>query len=266
VDGALLRLDHVVLADNNRAYSVLQGDGAFLELADVEVRDNTASGGAGPILVDNGSLVGERVTADCSGGGFTMYEHNSTLLLDSTLTCATGYGVYVSGGELHLRGSRVEAGQVAVYGEDNNDTRNERMWLFNSALVGGTTGVEALYMHVKADHAVFYGSRVGLELTRVHVESYVTNSVGVGSQCGIRTDGDSTLFGWNALENNGRGCAEEAFGTVSAAPGFVDAPADLHPRAGSPLVDAGDPDPDAEDRDGSRSDIGVYGGPEAAGW
>ena len=39
---------------------------------------------------------------------------------------------------------------------------------------------------------------------------------------------------------------------------------DLHPIAGSPTEDAGDPE--ILDPDGTRSDIGAYGGPGAAGW
>ena len=264
VDGALFRLEKVVIADNERAYSVFWGEGSFLELVDVSFHDNKVSGGGyGAITVDNGSLVAERLGLDCDGADVALYEHNSSLVRDSSITCSGGSGIYVQGGELHLRGSRVDVSNVGVYGEDNDDTRNERMWLFNSALIG-STGVQASYMHVKADHDVFYGSRVGLELSRPHLESYVTNSVGVGSTCGIRTDGASDLFGWNALENNGNSCARDAFSTVSAPPAFVDAPDDLRPLKTSPLIDAGDPDKDAEDRDGSRSDIGVYGGAE--GW
>ncbi len=46
------------------------------------------------------------------------------------------------------------------------------------------------------------------------------------------------------------------------APGFVDAVAgNYRLQATSPLINAGNPDPVWRDKDGSRSDIGVYGGP-----
>src|SRR5215813_8063834 len=45
-------------------------------------------------------------------------------------------------------------------------------------------------------------------------------------------------------------------------PGFVNAPQENYRlRSDSPLINAGDPDPALHDSDGSRSDIGAYGGP-----
>jgi hypothetical protein len=38
---------------------------------------------------------------------------------------------------------------------------------------------------------------------------------------------------------------------------------DLHLGSGSPAIDAGNPDPTRNDRDGTRNDAGAYGGPEA---
>ena len=262
LDGAALLLENVVISGNDRSYAVVYGTGSTLEMDDVEISGNEIQNGGGAIILDNGSFVGENLEVDCDDGSYAIYEHNSTLILDSEIRCAGGYGVFTEGGELHVRRSRVEGGSIGIYGEDNNDTRNERMWLFNVTAVGRESAVQVSYMHVKADHSVFYGGRVGLELTRIHAESYVTNSVGVGSSCGIRTDGESALFGWNGLEENGASCAPDAFSTVSGAPAFVDGSDDLRLASGSPLIDAGNPDKDANDVDGSRSDIGVFGGPQ----
>lgn len=265
VDGAALLLESVLITGNERSYAVVYGTGSSLELDDVQILDNEIMGGGGVIILDNGSLLAEKLTVDCgTDGAYALYEHNSTILLDSDLRCSGGYGIASDGGELHARRSRVEGGSIGIWGEDNNDTRNERMWLFNVAAIGRDAGVQASYMHLKADHSVFFGGRIGLELSRVHVESYVTNSVGIGTTCGIRTDGASDLFGWNALEENGGSCSPDAYLTVGGDPAFVDGSDDLRLSAGSPLIDAGDADDDAQDRDGSRSDIGVYGGPE--GW
>ncbi|HID10896.1 MAG TPA: hypothetical protein EYP17_06305 [Candidatus Latescibacteria bacterium] len=38
---------------------------------------------------------------------------------------------------------------------------------------------------------------------------------------------------------------------------------DFHLREGSPRIDGGNPDPEYNDPDGSRNDIGIYGGPYA---
>jgi hypothetical protein len=59
-------------------------------------------------------------------------------------------------------------------------------------------------------------------------------------------------------------------GNISAPPGFVQfsndlvwANDDLCPGPGSPMIDAGDPDPAFNDPDGSRNDMGAFGGPDA---
>ena len=58
-------------------------------------------------------------------------------------------------------------------------------------------------------------------------------------------------------------------GAVNAGPQFVDWTADdtcnddLHLAAGSPAIDRGDDDPARNDLDGTRNDIGAYGGPSA---
>ena len=69
-------------------------------------------------------------------------------------------------------------------------------------------------------------------------------------------EGDNTKCGTNEL------C--EFTGRVNADPKFVNPEGgDFHLQAGSPAIDSGDPD--IKDPDGSRSDMGVYGGPGACG-
>ena len=68
---------------------------------------------------------------------------------------------------------------------------------------------------------------------------------------------------WHTGTNRGAGS-----GAISGDPSFTDAAAgDLSLRAGySPAIDAGNPDARFEDVDGSRCDLGAYGGPEGSGW
>jgi len=84
-------------------------------------------------------------------------------------------------------------------------------------------------------------------------------------------------FGINGMEsalasidyNNVWGNAENSFESFSAAgnnisedPQFVNADSgEFHLQAGSPCIDTGDPDPIFNDPDGSRNDMGAFGGP-----
>ncbi len=56
-------------------------------------------------------------------------------------------------------------------------------------------------------------------------------------------------------------------GDISEDPLFVDPEnGDYHLQPGSPCTNAGHPDVAYNDPDGTRNDIGAYGGPDAAGW
>ncbi len=265
VDAAVLRLDDVRFTENGRSASVAYVTGSSLELVDVRFDQNEVESGGAVILADNGSMLLQRVDLSCDGASYAIYQHVSMIVLDSDIRCEGGSGVVVNRGELHLRRSRVEADGYAVYGEDKPDTPNERMWFFNSAVVGGSVGAYSLYQMVRADNAVFYGGSVGLEIQYGHLESFVYDTAALGGTCGIRTDGSTYTSGWNAVQGTGAACLSADMATITADPQFVDAPADLHLAPGSPLIDAGDPDPSNNDDDDTPNDIGIYGGPEGDG-
>jgi hypothetical protein len=63
----------------------------------------------------------------------------------------------------------------------------------------------------------------------------------------------------------GDGDFEGVNGNISADPMFTDSGGgDFRLKPGSPCLDAGNPDPIFNDPDGSRNDMGAYGGPEAS--
>jgi hypothetical protein len=105
--------------------------------------------------------------------------------------------------------------------------------------------------------ALFVDDGLGLGIVNSVLADQVggpTVEVGAGREPELTYDdvvGNPADAGWLATGGN-----------LSVAPGFVDAPAgDFTLDPTSPLVDAGDPA--VTDGDETRSDLGVYGGPEA---
>ncbi len=264
-DSAVLTLEHVLITKQTRTYAVIYGSGMSLTLIDVTIEDNAISRGGMVMYVDNGSILAQGLSMTCGDADYGIYEHAAVLVMDSEIACADGsYGVYVSGGEFHLRRSSIVAGSVGVYAEDNFDTLNERLWVTNSAVVGGDTSVSAKYMHFKARNDVLIGGRNGLILNHCHADSYLYSSYFEGSSCDVKGDNTAYPAGWNAL-SRGDACNIDSPDSVSGDPMFVNAPDDFTLVAGSPLIDAGDPEPDENDDDDSRNDIGIDGGPEGDG-
>ncbi len=264
VDFAMVQLEDVVFTRNDVGLSVLYASGAFIELLDVSFDDNEVDPTGGITVMTNGSALAQRMTIDCADADYGMFMHNASLLLDSDVDCGRTYGIYNQGNGVHLRRSRVQSDGIAVFSEDRDDTRNERSFFYNSAMIGGDVAVLSAYTNVHAENNVFWGGRVGLDLRYVNAQSYVTNSYAWGSECGIQVPyGEVYELGWNAVAD-GSACAS-GHDTVDLAPGFVGAPDDFTLQANSPLIDAGDPDPDRRDPDGSRNDIGIYGGREGRG-
>ena len=103
------------------------------------------------------------------------------------------------------------------------------------------------------------------------------NNVLMANRWGVQADGleGPSEHGFNVVRGNDEGDWigwSPTLDDLDVAPIFVDyepgAAArlwDLHLHRESPLVDAGDPREDELDPDGTRADIGLYGGPQAGG-
>ena len=100
-----------------------------------------------------------------------------------------------------------------------------------------------------------------------------TFGFGIGGRC-LHDPGklDNDTFAYNLIWGNegdntncgGEELCENFTGRINADPKFVNAEGgDFHLQPGSPAINSGDPN--IKDPDGSRSDMGVYGGPGACG-
>lgn len=113
----------------------------------------------------------------------------------------------------------------------------------------------------------------GIYISGEEIPVIKNNIIAKNGHGGIYYTGSSTLSPiFNALFDNVvdyTGCTPGE-GFVSEDPEFVAPDTDTNPdnddyhlQAGSPCINAGDPNPVFNDKDGTRNDMGVYGGPDS---
>ncbi len=105
--------------------------------------------------------------------------------------------------------------------------------------------------------------------------TFKNNIVAFNAGVGVFSEDDmDATFTYNLVYGNGTdysGLSGDGGGNLAVDPLFTNTSDDADwtnddftLRSGSPAIDAGDPG--MNDADGSRSDLGAYGGPEASGW
>lgn len=259
VDLSAMRLQDVVITDTDGAFSVhsVSGD---IELANVIIDDSNQSwqyalssdkggvsikGGAitcgtgEGLFLGHGGYVIDGVDIDCPGGGGTdaiEIEHSVGRIQRSTLV-----------------------GDIDVLTEEDHD--DDVIYVQNVQISGD--------IEVDFGSLAIVNSVVSEQVTLTDVAEdtvRIENTVFTGNQCAIDTNvpglGDVR---YNDFSGGAARCDGVAVvgvdGNFAANPMFTDpAAGDLHPLAGSPLIDGGVPGQDYGDVNGTRNDVGVYGG------
>ncbi len=269
-DGAAIEVVHsaleledivVTASEGNSMISIVTG---WVDAKDVTVSGNTVYEDA--IWVDSGILVAEGLDVDCDGGETAIWHHVALNLDSSTIVCDSGYGIHNYHGTTIIQRSYIYGGIDGLYSYDEEstpetpDSPSEENFIYNSAIGGGSRGANMLYQYVIVENSVLWGGDAALTMVACNASSYAMNSVFYGASCGVESDQPfqqtySAFYG-----NTQNGCGTVVNPAVSTDPLFTDFPDDLTPRAGSPLIDAGNPDAAYDDPDGTRNDIGRYGG------
>jgi hypothetical protein len=267
VDNAVVELQDLVFRDNG-AGDVIWAMTGMVDLIDVVIEDNGIGGDKSAVYAKGGGLDVLRSTIDCTGGAQAIYHHNFMVLTDSVVTCGGGYGVHNYHGEDQIRRSVIEGGLAGYYGYDNEstpeepDVPTELTHIYNSAVFGGDVGIDIRYMDGHIWNCVVQGGSSAISFIESNAASEVRNTAMIGAACGITSVDTAVSVDYVAsFLNDAHSCGINVIPEVTDDPRFVAFPDDLHLQADSPLIDAGTPAAANNDTDGTRNDMGIYGGP-----
>jgi hypothetical protein len=260
-------VDNVASIDGGGVYGSL----SVVNLDRVRISRNRAAGHGGGIGVDDGQIAGSNVVigsnlAHVSGGG--LYAITSDVDLDNASILgnrSTDGGGFdwsdVTGGltATTVAGNHAETdgGGGRIMGSTDNSlvnvalVRNDSM--DGAALEVGTTGATTTIRNT----LLVENTAANMFVGGVYIVAGATVAFAYDDFWG-NSGLNVTGFQPNPVGVNGTIAADPRFVSEAGASPFG---WDLHLQAGSPCIDAGDPA--LSDPDGSRSDMGAYGGPLA---
>jgi len=270
--------------------------GATAEFEGSSVTDSRATSGGGGIYASSGAvLIGRGLTLDANdapyGGGLLLSDSSAELLLPvvSRNTADSGAGIYVDEAQLEVSNGLFSSNQADIGngGAIALDTSTATVlatvfadnYGYSGAALYVNAGSIATVRHATMVEGASPGSASGVRVADGGFLSLDSSIVAYGSDgSGVSAGAAATAlirysnFWANTDGNTSSGLADPvgSDGNLGENPLFVAFAADgeptddLHLSSGSPCIDAADP---AEtDPDGGPSDMGAYGGPDAAGW
>ncbi len=241
---------------------------------------NTAADAGGGVELDNDATVVTDCTfegnAAARGGGLHTWDAEDAVILEDlafsgNTATSCGGAVEIDADPLGVAATRIEmtgnsaawGGGLCVYGGS--------VYSFHNAIFAANTASSAYSALPPPDaegelvNAVAWGGEDPQAALRVASDAPldVVNAI-IADNAGDAARGRGIAVSWSDLWNNDgeiRG-GTEGEGVIRADPLLVDPEGgDFGLDAGSPCVDAGDPD--ILDTDGTRSDMGAHGGPDA---
>ena len=264
--------------------TITSGQGAETTISGFTLMDGDAysTGGYGGVLrVSDSSPAFQDLIVDegtaTYGGAIALINSSSTLdgltVLDGAAE-QEGGGLYVSGGAPWVVHARFEAnyasGAAAVYAE-NSAIRIENAIFFDNQSSSGTSAVhlaDGQSVSISNIVVALNGTGNDKEACAVYAgtNSTLTNAAAYGNEgsglCAAGTASHNLSYANQEDDFRINGMAEPGEGDLTDDPQFVDPNlGDFTIRTSSPMIDAGNPDAAYNDADGSRSDMGAYGGP-----
>jgi len=210
---------------------------------------------------------------------------------NDTQVCSRGFGIFLEFTAKatiqnnQISGNQYEgivlwnSSQATIQNNQISENQGEGIYLGNSSqakIINNTlykNKVAGIEIYQCGDYNPSVKARNNIIIA--HTEKYTDGifGFGIGGDC-LHAPGklDNDTFAYNLIWGNegddtrcgGDELCENFTGRINADPKFVNPEGgDFHLQAGSPAINSGDPD--ISDPDGSRSDMGVYGGPGACG-
>lgn len=251
-----------LVIEGNHAYfggGIKMKFGAHALLERVVIRDNAADGCAGGIYICESSptlidvQVRDNVAASMNGGGVIIGKgsapHLHRVLIEGNAAAMDGGGIYTLG--VADEGLPVDAllTNVTLVGNACNmlgyGGRGANVYLYldtrvtlRGGIVARAVGGEAIFTYAWDD------GEPPLAVTYTDFHGNAGGDV-ISQEFGELTQ---------VVEDEGNLTADPLFEDVDGG--------DFHLAPGSPAIDAGPPEAEWNDPDGSRADMGAYGGPE----
>jgi len=243
---------------------VMVAPGTYVEEITLKADVDVIGAGEGLSIIDGGGDQGDVVTA--IGVGIT----NDTKFQGFTVTGAN-YGGMPGGGGIFCNMSaspEICNNRVEINSSGIATWNGSNPYIHNNVVIDNTyTGIsissdpDVINNTIANNNNGVYDSG-GYQ--PIIMNNIVTGNSNIGMGCvnsSVPTD-----FSYNDVWGNGQNyynCSAGP-GDISANPLYVDETnGNFHLQAGSPCIDSGNPNPAYNDPDGTRNDMGAYGGPGA---
>ncbi len=283
-------------ASSNGGGVYVEGSSAAPTLAGLEVYDNSAgSHGAGVYF--NGAGAAQISSCDISANTASSYAggvliDTSDIYIDSTIIAdnSAGYagGIFIYAAEPQISNTRISGNSSSSYGGgvyllgcSTSDTplfANVALLGNDAAAYGGGAFIQSCYPEfrnsVVSGNTATAGGAFGIQGASSSYYPLFTSTIISDNSCNAgaiyNMGGYYYMFYYSDVYGNyptdyyGMPDLTGAYGNISADPLFLDTSSsdpldwDLHLNASSPAIDAGSTS--YYDPDGSRSDMGLYGG------
>jgi hypothetical protein len=228
-----------------KAGVTVRGAGEGLSIIDGGGNSGDVVFAAGNDIDNDTKFQGFTVTGAISGGGMPG-----------------GAGIFCnSGAKPEIKNNRCEGNDFGIV------TWNQASaYIHNNVVVNNNYGGIGLSTAATVINNTIVNCRIGVNDGGGYGPAVMNNIIIDNNLYGVHATGTQPVLTYNDVWNNAtdyHNCSPGT-GSISADPLFVDPPDDYHLDIGSPCIDTGNPATEYNDPDGTRNDMGAYGGPGAA--